>query len=100
MEELKPGGRTRKPLFVILMIALIVLALTQLQPWIIERAGGAAGSFGVRPVTHACLGITYENGIFPPGETDFAFLLFHFRYSVNDDGSRPLCLGQDIWYGE
>jgi hypothetical protein len=51
-------------------------------------------------VTHLCLGITSENVHLPPGEMDIKFLRFHFRYSVPFDASRPLCIGQDIWYGE
>ena len=92
--------KTRKYLLFPLLIAFVSLALTQLQPWIVARAGGVAGSFGVRSMTHACLGITYENGIFPPGEMQFTFLRFHFRYSVPESLARPLCVGQDIWYGE
>jgi hypothetical protein len=92
--------KTRKYLLFLLGIAVVILALTQLQPWIVARAGGVAGSFGVRSMTHECLGISYENGIFPPGEMEFTFLRFHFRYSVSESLSRPLCVGQDIWYGE
>ncbi|MFT3891314.1 MAG: hypothetical protein QM730_06740 [Anaerolineales bacterium] len=89
-----------KHLFNLLLIVFILLVLTQLQPWIVRRAGGVAGSFGVRSVTHACLGITYENGIFPPGAMQFTLGYFHFRYSVDKEDTRPLCIGQDIWYGE
>jgi len=97
---MKSSGKNRSYLLLVLLIAFVILALTQLQPWIVERAGGVAGSFGVRPITHDCLGITYENGFFPPGEMDFTFMQFHFRYFVTADLSRPLCIGQDIWYGE
>lgn len=78
----------------------MTVCLTQLQPWVTERMGGVDGSFGVRPVSHACLGFTYKNGFFPRGEADFTFQRFHFRYSVAEDVSRSLCIGQDIWYGE
>lgn len=75
-----------------------------MQPVIVESVGGVAGSFGVRPVSHDCLGYVYlpnRIGVFPFGEIEFRMIKFHFRYSVPDaDDSRPLCIGQDIWYGE
>jgi hypothetical protein len=92
--------KTRKYLLFFFLIAVVILALTQLQPWVVARTGGVAGSFGVRSMTHACLGITNEDGMFPPGEMEFMFIRFHFRYSVSENPSRPLCVGQDIWYGE
>jgi hypothetical protein len=97
---MKPSKIHRRNLFLVLGILTVLCVLTQLQPWIVERVGGVAGSFGVRPLTHACMGLTYENGLFPAGEMDMNFIRFHFRYSVNNDASRPLCIGQDIWYGE
>jgi hypothetical protein len=97
---MKATRKIRKPLFTLLLIVLMLLVLSQLQPWLVERAGGVAGSFGVRPLTHVCFGVTYENGIFPPGEIGFTFLWFHFRYFVTGDDPRPLCVGQDIWFGE
>lgn len=92
-----------KYLIYALIVLLVIFLLSQLQPWVIERAGGVDGSFGVRPVTHKCLGFTYSangSGIFPSGEVEFRLIRFYFRYSVSDDDDRPLCAGQDVWYGE
>ncbi len=82
---------------------LVIFLLLQIQTWVVERAGGVDGSFGIRPVTHKCLGFTYlpkGSGIFPSGEVEFNLIRFHFRYSVSHNDDRPFCVGQDIWYGE
>lgn len=91
----------RKYFLYTLIVILMIFLLSQMQPWGIERMGGVAGSFGVRPITHKCLGVTIStNEVFPSGEVEFQLIQFHFRYSVSDDNDRPLCVGQDIWYGE
>jgi hypothetical protein len=87
--------------------AAAVLALTQLQPLVIRAAGAVDGSFGIRPMSHRCLGLKLrsEKGLagLPAGDVEFHLGWFHFRYSIGVEdrsGERPVCLGQDIWYGE
>ncbi|MBL7150427.1 hypothetical protein ISS86_00675 [Candidatus Microgenomates bacterium] len=68
---------------------------------------GVASNFGIRPMTHRCLGIIVSSKSFvnflPEGDfTFFSTGVRQFRYYVphrllND---RPLCLGVDVWYGE
>ena len=91
--------------FIITIIGLI--ALTQLSGMLVAVRGGVAGSFGIRAMTHDCIGvrISTEKAIelFPEGEFEFHFLLFQFRYSVSSefaDSDRVFCIGQDIWFGE
>lgn len=74
---------------------------------LVAGRGGVAGSFGIRSMTHDCIGfrIGAEKAIelLPEGDFEFHFLLFHFRYSVLyefADSDRVFCIGQDIWFGE
>lgn len=69
--------------------------------------GGVAGSFGIRTMTHDCIGLRIDakkaTELLPEGDFEFHFLLFHFRYSVSSeftDSDRVFCIGQDIWFGE
>ena len=97
-----------KLLLKIILIAIFsLLALTQLSGMLVAGRGGVAGSFGIRSMTHDCIGvrISTEEAIelFPEGEIEFHFLLFDFRYSVSSglaDSDREVCIGQDIWFGE
>ncbi|MEA1978808.1 MAG: hypothetical protein U9N80_13030 [Chloroflexota bacterium] len=91
----------------LIITILSLTALTQLSGILVAGRGGVAGSFGIRSMTHDCIGLrvrtekALEN--FPEGETEFHFLLFHFRYSVSSDfadSERVFCIGQDIWFGE
>lgn len=73
----------------------------------VSARGGIARSFGVRLISHDCLGLMIEAKraveIFPEGELEFKFVRFHFRYYVSSDyadSTRSICIGQDIWYGE
>jgi hypothetical protein len=89
---------------IITIINLIVL--TQVSGILIAGRGGVAGSFGIRSMTHDCIGllISPEKAIepFPEGEIEFYFLLFHFVYSVSSelpDSDQVFCK-QDSWFGE
>lgn len=91
----------KRPLTIILAITFALFLFMQLQPALIRSAGGVAGSFGVRPVSHQCFGLAVtENERLPAGEFEFTMVLFHFRYSVSHEDERSLCIGQDVWYGE
>jgi hypothetical protein len=91
-----------------LLIGLVVsLFLTQLQPLVLRAAGAVDGTFGIRPKTHQCLGLTLEAegaaSRLPAGDVEFRLGFFHFRYSVSEEAGaaqRPICVGQDIWFGE
>ncbi len=87
-------------------IIFSLMALTQLSAILVARRGGVAGSFGIRSMTHDCIGlrVSAERAVelFPEGEIEFLFLLFQFRYSVPSefsDSDRVFCIGQDLWFG-
>jgi hypothetical protein len=84
---------------------IVILFLTQLQPLVLKASGAVDGSFGIRPTSHKCLGLTLKAegaaSRLPAGEVEFQLGFFHFRYSVSEEpGQRPICVGQDIWFGE
>ena len=89
----------------ILAMLLACAATTQLQPWLLHRLGAVDGSFGVRPMSHDCLGLKTEaaalSGL-PFADIRFRVGLFSVRYWVRDGASPAMryCLGQDVWYGE
>jgi hypothetical protein len=97
------GGRR---IVITFLVLAVILVLLQLQPALIHMRGGVAGSFGLRPMTHACLGWVGPADRFAwLPYTDFEFRLgwFHYRYSYTKDhcdSGTPMCLGQDIWFGE
>lgn len=66
--------------------------------------GSVGGSFGIRPQSHRCLGISLSAEqaakIFPQGEVRFQFLGKRYEYRIDPDWDRTYCAGQDIWYGE
>ncbi|NOR89179.1 MAG: hypothetical protein GQ524_02905 [Anaerolineales bacterium] len=100
-----PSSKLLLKYFIITILSL--LALTQLSGTLVAGRGAVAGSFGIRAMNHDCIGlrISTEKAIelFPEGEIEFHFLLFHFRYSVSSefvDSDRVFCIGQDIWFGE
>lgn len=91
--------------FIITIFSLV--ALTQLSGILVAGRGGVAGSFGIRSMTHDCIGLRIgaekAAELLPEGDFEFHFLLFHFRYSVSSkivDLDRVYCLGQDIWFGK
>ena len=72
-----------KSFFIVLLSFLAVAVfLSQLQPFIVKAAGAVDGTFGVRPISHKCLGITHEaieGDIWPPtGNVEFNLWLFQF----------------------
>ena len=93
-------------LWTVLLAAVALLALvTQLQPLYLRFIGAVDGTFGLRPISHACAGLR------PTGEWLTAHLAaadwqgkvgyFSIRYHVpKEAGDREFCLGQDIWFGE
>ena len=108
-QPVKPQDtKSRKPgIRVFLTIILAFAFLSQMQPIFIGILGGVAGSFGIRPTSHMCVGLSLDGNkataLFPQGELEFHAGLFHFRYSVSQDdydSSREFCLGQDVWFGE
>jgi len=103
--DIPPSSMPLLKYFIITIFSLI--ALTQLSGILVAGRGGVAGSFGIRSMTHDCIGvrISAEKAVelLPEGEIEFHFLLFHFRYSVSSefaDSGRVFCIGQDIWFGE
>jgi len=79
--------------------------LTQLQPVLLGALGAVDGSFGLRPTSHACLGLSLPASVvehLPAGEIEMHLGAFHVRYSLAGGRAdqRPACLGQDLWYGE
>ena len=98
---------TKSCFIVLLTFLVITIFLSQLQPFIVKAAGGVDGTFGVRPVSHRCLGITHqvsEGDFWPPvGYKEFNLWLFQFRYTVTENdrsGHNLMCTGQDLWFGE
>lgn len=91
----------------LIIVFVIVLVLSQLQPLLLKSAGAIDGSFGLRPISHKCLGETLygpqRTSALPEGDIEFELGLFHFRYFVNEEirqGEMLMCLGQDLWFGE
>lgn len=89
------------------LIIIILFLLSQMSPVLVRASGGIAGSFGVRLISHDCLGLRIEAKkameILPEGDLEFRLIGFHFRYFVSSDyadSSRLICIGQDIWFGE
>ncbi len=108
---------------VLLIVTVVLLVLSQFQPLLLRSVGAVDGTFGVRPISHMCLGLTLETKHsiprtigdsiprtigdsipqFPLGDVELHLGLFHFRYVVNEEISsrqRPICVGQDLWFGE
>ena len=98
---------TKSCFIVLLTFLAIAIFLSQLQPFIVKAAGGVNGTFGIRPVSHKCLGVTHqasEGDIWPPvGDIEYTLWLFQFRYTVSEydrSGHVLMCTGQDLWLGE
>lgn len=92
---------------IFILISIGIVFMCQMQPVFVSIIGGVAGSFGVRPTSHFCIGFPLDGDtaktLFPAGEFEFHAGMFHFRYSITQDNlnsAREFCLGQDIWFGE
>ncbi|MGD8457905.1 MAG: hypothetical protein PVF83_16115 [Anaerolineales bacterium] len=103
--QLSNTKKVRKTIPIIISICFVLMC--QIQPIFVNIIGGLAGSFGVRPTSHLCIGFPLGRdkvkSLFPPGELEFHIGLFHFRYSIpqiNHNSAKEFCLGQDIWFGE
>ena len=84
---------------------LIILLLTQFQPILLRTLGAVDGTFGLRPVSHQCAGLTLSGETvtrrFPSTEWEGRIGFFRVRYFVTREASgRDFCMGQDIWFGE
>jgi hypothetical protein len=96
------------PLAIPLLIAIFIvawLASTQLQPELLKSLHAAGGSFGIRPMSHRCIGLKVESASIdwlPAGDFSFTMGRFLIRYRVEENISpwRTYCIGQDVWYGE
>jgi hypothetical protein len=89
----------------VLGILVLLALLIQLQPALLRALGAVDGTFGLRPISHKCAGITLTDD-WVAGALSFTdwwgkFGLFSIRYFVPRDASgRNFCLGQDVWFGE
>jgi hypothetical protein len=64
---------------------------------------GIASTFGIRPVSHMCVGllVSPDKISLPKGDiTFFSIGIRYFRYYVPENLIEPLCVGIDVWYGE
>jgi hypothetical protein len=100
-------NRARNLALSLAVASILLLCLAaQLQPVVIRALHGADGSFGIRPLSHRCLGWAAASEalrFLPGGEWEFHLGGFHFRYSLMKENLQPgtrLCVGQDLWYGE
>ncbi len=97
--------RRRRIVTTVAIILALVLVL-QLQPLLIEAHQGVDGSFGFLPLSNDCIGWTGPAdhvSWLPNGDFQFQLGLFNFRYLFTEeefDNKVPMCMGQDIWYGE
>ena len=89
-----------------IVILVAVFLILQLQPFVIRARAVVAGSFGLRPVSHDCLGrmgAAQHLSWLPFADFEFRLGYFHFRYALTRESlidDAQMCLGQDIWYGE
>jgi hypothetical protein len=79
-------NRDRSPFSKLLLKTFIItifslLAFTQMTGMLVAGRGAVAGSFGIRAMTHDCIGLRISaekaKELFPEGEIEFHFLLFH-----------------------
>ena len=92
-------------LYLLLGSILLCMIATQLQPVLLRALDAVDGSFGLRPVTHQCVGLRLAGGTvsarFPSADWEGTIGFFHVRYFVTRDATdRDFCLGQDVWFGE
>ncbi len=91
-------------IFIFGILTLLALA-SQLQPAYLRARGAVDGTFGLRPVSHHCAGLTLAGATvtrrFPSAEWEGTFGFFRARYHVTREATgRDFCLGQDVWFGE
>ncbi|OGO75744.1 MAG: hypothetical protein A3K45_09105 [Chloroflexi bacterium RIFOXYC12_FULL_59_14] len=94
--------KSRRCWLVALGLILPCLLATQLQPVFLRALGAVDGTFGLRPVSHKCAGITLTGDAatrrFPSADWEGTFGLFRVRYFVPREAmDRDFCLGQDVW---
>jgi len=74
-----PSSKLFLKTFIITIFSL--LAFTQMTGMLVAGRGAVAGSFGIRAMTHDCIGLRISaekaKELFPEGEIEFHFLLFH-----------------------
>lgn len=96
------------PLAIPLLIAIFIvacLASTQLQPALLKSMHAVGGSFGLRPMSHQCIGLKVMGEAIdwlPAGDYRLTIGRFLIRYRVEEQvrPERIYCIGQDVWYGE
>lgn len=93
----------KKRLLLYLIAFAIVYLLFLVLPYVLFPGSGG-GSFGIRPQSHRCLGLSISArtamSIFPRGDVRFHFLGKGYEYRIDPDWDRSYCIGQDVWYGE
>ena len=99
------SNKRRRVLFALLGVLAFLILLTQLQPEMLQLAGAVDGSFGLRPITHKCAGLTpsgdWVEARLSPADWQTKLGRFSLRWYVPEEaGGRDFCLGQDVWYGE
>lgn len=103
---MKSRRRASRRAWIGLLVVVILLALlTQLQPLFLRSFGAVDGTFGLRPVSHRCAGLTLAGETvaarLPSADWEGTLGVFRVRYHVTREASgREVCLGQDIWFGE
>jgi hypothetical protein len=95
----------RRGLLIFIIVLLLSVLLTQLQPALLHALGAVDGTFGLRPVSHKCAGLTLAGTTvargFPSADWQGRFGFFSIRYLVPPEAlGRDFCLGQDVWFGE
>jgi hypothetical protein len=97
--------KASRVIFDILGIILFLALVTQLQPVFLDALGALNGTFGLRPTSHRCVGLSvsadWVTGALPSADWQGTFGLFRVRYFVpREAGGGGFCLGQDVWFGE
>jgi len=88
---------------ILISLTVFVVTMTVLQLAAVNLSGGVGGTFGIRPVSHRCIGIPVDGATtsaLPTGDWGFSFLLDVRYYMPQEREGVEFCLGQDIWMGE
>jgi len=96
------AGRYRFAYAVLAAALAAALLSGVLQHLVVSAFGGVDGSFGIRPATHRCLGLTVPADYFgwlPACIMEVRWPLY-LRYQVGGGRGGGYCIGQDVWYGE